>query len=87
MPLYQSVGSLEDANGAIADIWRAHEGHRVNAVVHGTSDTANAIPALPLIFRVHIQFLTVLAALTPTAPPAQSSLVMALISRAGFKEV
>lgn len=86
MPLYKSVGDLDEAYAALADIWRAHEGHRVNLTVHGAADTTNTLTALPPILEVHRQFLAVLAAPSPPTPPAQSVGVMRLISQAGFKE-
>lgn len=85
MPLYTSVGSHAEAYAALADIWRAHEGHRVSTVVHGTADTTNALAALPPLLEVHRQYLTVLANPAPAAPPAQSSGVQHLISVAGFE--
>lgn len=86
MPLYQGVGSLEEAYGALADIWRAHQAHRVNLLVHTAVDSTNAMTALPKLLEVHRQFLTVLAATSPPAPPAQSDGAMTLIARAGFSE-
>lgn len=86
MPLYQGVASLDEAYGALADIWRAHEGHRVSTAVHGTADSTNTLAALPKVLEVHRQFLTVLASLSPAVPPAQSALVQALVSTAGFEE-
>jgi hypothetical protein len=85
MPLYQSVGSQEEAYAALADIWRAHEGHRVNLTVHGTADAATSMSALPKILVVHREFLEVLASLSPAAPPAQSSGGQLLISVGGFQ--
>ena len=85
MPLFQSVGSQEEAYGGLADIWRAHEGHRVNTGVHGTADSTNSLAALPKILEVHRQFLTVLASSSPAAPPAQSSGAQLLISVGGFQ--
>jgi hypothetical protein len=85
MPLFQSVGSQEEAYAALADIWRAHEGHRVSLVVHGTADNTYALAALPKLLELHRRFLAVLASLTPSAPPAQSSGAQLLISVAGFQ--
>jgi len=86
MPLYQGVASLDEAYGALADIWRAHEGHRVSTAVHGTADTTTGLAALPKVLEVHRQYLTVLASLSPAVPPAQAALVQALVSTAGFEE-
>lgn len=85
MPLFQTAGSQEEAYGALADIWRAHEGHRASTVVHGTADSTNTLTALPKMLEVHRQFLAVLASLTPAAPPAQSSGAQLLISVGGFQ--
>lgn len=85
MPLYQSVSGMEDGYAALADIWRAHEGHRTNLNVHGTADVTHTLATLPLLLQVHLQFLTVVAALSPSVAPAQSSGATTLISH-GFAE-
>jgi len=85
MPLYPSVGSLGEAYGALADIWRAHEGHRVSLVVHGTADSTNALTALPLLLQVHLKYLQATASLSPTAPETWQSATNTLVSGAGFE--
>jgi len=85
MPLFQGAGSQAEAYGALADIWRAHEGHRVSTAVHGSADSTNTLTALPKIMEVHRQYLTVLASPAPAAPPAQSSGAQLLISIGGFE--
>jgi hypothetical protein len=86
MPLYTSVGSLAEAYAALADIWRAHEAHRVSTAVHGTADATNTLTALPLLLQVHRQYLTVQAAFAPAAAPAQSNMGNLLVTQCGFEE-
>lgn len=83
MPIFQSVGSHEEAYAALADIWRAHEGHRVNTAVHLLADSTNTLTALPKVLEIHRQFLVVLASPSPTAPPAQSSGAQICVSVGG----
>jgi hypothetical protein len=85
MPLYASVGNLAEAYAALADIWRAHEGHRVNTAVHGSADAANTLAVLPPLLQVHLHYLMALASLSPTAPDTWQSGVTALVSGAGFE--
>jgi len=85
MPLYRSVGSLEDAYGGFADLHRCYEVHRASLAYHSSADTT-ALTALPLLAQVHAAYLAILALAAPATPPAQSDGAMALIGVAGFKE-
>ena len=86
-PLYRSVGGVEDAYGAVADLWRSYEAHRVSVGgtnAHGTADVTHTLTALPPLLAVHAAFLTVTAALSPAPAPGQQSGV-ALLTAIGAK--
>lgn len=85
-PLFRSVGALDEAYRALADIWRSYEAHRVSTAVHGSADTTNTLTALPALLSVHKEFLAVLASASPTTPPTQSSGAMTLMQQAGMQE-
>lgn len=85
-PLFRSVGSLEEAYRALADIWRSYEAHRVSTAVHGAADSTNTLTTLPKLLLVHKAVFDVLAAASPTTPPTQSSGAMLLLQQAGFTE-
>lgn len=86
LPLYTSVADTAEAYGALGDMYRAHEAHRISTNVHVSADGTCALGAIPHLLDVHKAYLTTLASLTPTAPPAQSSGAQLLISSAGFTE-
>jgi hypothetical protein len=85
-PLFRSVGSLDEAYRALADIWRSYEAHRASTVVHGTADSTNTLTTLPKLLLVHKEFFIVLASASPTTPPTQSSGAVVLMQQAGFLE-
>lgn len=87
MPLFRSVGSLEEAYAGLADLWRAHEAHRVSTTAHGAADNTNSLPSISgTILNVHRYFLASLAALAPTSAPAESDAAVNLAAKAGFKK-
>lgn len=85
-PVYQSANSFSDAYGAVADLWRCYELHRLSGSSHPVVDTTNSLSALPPLMVVHREFLNVITSANPTPPAAQSTGAQLLISGAGFKE-
>jgi hypothetical protein len=85
LPIISGVGDA-DAYWSIAELHRSYEAHRVSTALHDAADTTNALAALSPLLALQSAFLSVLASTSPTAPPAQSSGAMKLISRAQFSE-
>lgn len=87
LSIYQSVGGFDEAYGALVDLARSYESHRLAPGVHMEIDTANFLDNLPLLMQVHRAYLDIVSSPNPPAPPAQSTGAQALISGAGFKEI
>lgn len=86
LPLFQAVGSVEEAYRAMGDIWRAYNDHRVSTDVHDAADTTNVITNNSPLVYLHSLFFEVLAASSPTVPDTQSSAAMLLMSQTGAEE-
>jgi len=86
LPIFDSVGDLETAYGALADIWRSYEAHRKSTAVHQNPDNVNVLGALPAALQLHQLFISVLASVSPAIPPTINSGVVTAVSTAGFKE-
>lgn len=87
LPIFDSVGDLESAYGALADIFRSYEAHRQSAVVHIHAGSSHVLNPLPLVLTLHKAFISVLASIAPTVPVTINSGVVSAVSIAGFKEV
>ncbi len=87
IPITASAAAPETIYAAFGDYMRTYEAHRQQTTVHNSADSTNVIPTVtnPLLV-LHREFARVLAALQPTAPTGQSTLVAQLISSAGFVE-
>lgn len=70
---------------AMGDFFRAYEAHRV-ASMHDAADNTNVLTTIGYVPELHRQFMTSLAAISPTAQPGQSSVAALLIGTGGFKE-
>jgi len=84
-----SVGSGNgtlDTFVALADAWRAYNGHFGLGPVHEYVDVVNAPTALPPLLNLHRLFLAELQKQSPTAPASVNSGVTALVHSAGFEE-
>lgn len=87
LSLYSSVGSFDEAFGALVDLIRCYEAHRITMGVHSNIDGTNVMSALSPLMLVHKAYLSNIATDNPTPPEAQSAGAQILISAAGFKEV
>jgi len=85
LPLFDSVSTFGEAYSAFADLRRCYVAHEADLDVHDNAFSV-VLTDPPLLTTVHTAYLNVIAAATPTTPPAQSDGVQALISRAGCKE-
>lgn len=89
LTLFESISAsnMADACGALADIWRAYEAHRVNLSVHDNSDATNTLTALtaPLLL-LHKAYVAVIRNPSPTAPSTENAGAVTLIHGAGFLE-
>jgi hypothetical protein len=72
--LLTSPGDILSNVIALADCWRAYEGHRVQlGSVHSSADATNVCPALPPLLNLHRLILAELATRTPTAAPTANA--------------
>src|SRR5690606_16812955 len=90
-PLFETVGNQAEAYRALADIWRAHEAHRVSVSgspgLHLVADSTNSLTTqLPAILEVHRLLFAQLAAMSPTVPATQSTGAMLLATQVGAVE-
>lgn len=85
LPLVADENDPASIYAAFGDFWRAYEAHR-EASMHDTPDITNTLWPLEGIAEVHKDFMTQLAALTPTAQLGQSSGAARLIGQGGFEE-
>ncbi len=76
---------------ALADAWRAYDGHRQNTAVHlpgGGYDAASYVPGgLPALLNVHVLFLTEIQKQSPTTRPSVNAGATVLIHGAGFRRL
>lgn len=86
VPTLTAAGQVQDSYRALADLWRAYEGHRVNTGVHSVADSTNVLNALPKLLQLHVAFLDSVAAFDPTVPDTQTEGALILMSRAGAVE-
>lgn len=86
LPL-DAAGATDALTDAIAqaDLWRAHEAHRLSAV-HKGADNVNKASALPPLLELHRAFIAALAAATVTTPSTAQSGAALLITQLGFKD-
>jgi hypothetical protein len=80
-----ATGGLVWAQADAASLSCAFNLIPVAGSIHDTSDTT-ALTALSALLSLHSAFFGVLAATSPTPPPAQSSGAVLLVQRAGFSE-
>lgn len=78
--------NMASAIAAVANLWRAYEGHRANANSHTTVDATNALSSLPPLLELHRRFLDSVLALSPTAPANTNPGAVTLVARAGMTE-
>jgi hypothetical protein len=72
--LFRGVGAAPDQLNALADIVRSYEAHRIDTTVHNSADNTNTISAtIPQLITIIRDFMTVVAASTPTAAVGDSS--------------
>lgn len=85
LPITADENDPASIYAAFGDFWRAYEAHR-EADMHDTPDITNTLWPLEKIALAHKDFLTQIAALTPTAQAGQSSGAARLIGQGGFEE-
>lgn len=84
--LYSSVGSFDEAYGALSDLVRTYSAHDLDAFAHSSTND-HPLATRPLLMSVHESYLSIIGSSDPTPAPAQSSGAQLLISGAGFKEI
>lgn len=85
LPIVADENDPASIYAAFGDFWRAYEAHRT-ASMHDTADNTNSLWTLEAIALVHKDFMTQIAALTPSAQLGQSSGAARLIGQGGFAE-
>lgn len=86
LPILTGASEALSATLALASLWDSYEAHRVNTAAHGSADSTNTLTALPALYSVFRNVITVLRSTNPTAPATDNAGATLLVHRSGMSK-